>query len=606
PRLHAERSMARNARGDRQGALRDAETAVKDAPDYPLALRARAEARLEAGQIKAGWEDADRAVRLARDDAGALATRSRARMERGELAHCLDDAERAFALDPRSFDALSARAYARDAMYLDRDAAEDASRMLSRQPGNPHALRMLSRLAEYQVGRAESEKLLRRAVEVLRADAAGDAADLGAKIALAGCLRDLREYGEAAKVLEEARKRWPEDDRVLVALGLLAYDRGEWEEAEKRYAAASKLAPENPVHLLYLGRAISRRKDKPRALAAIEAGLRLSPNHPELAWKKARLLRDDDPQAALDECSRMVALYPNCWYSYQVRAELAQETGDPALSLKDLESAGRLAGNDPTPRCERGDVLRLLGRLDEALAEYSLAEKQAPKSPRVFSSRARTHSARKDHAAAVRDYERALALDPEDPDAYEPLGKALHDAGRYEEAARVLAKGKAKGAIDPDVVLYLGLSRVMLGDPSPGLFEGAKDGKARDYKHFAERSASDESSALLDIEIKYEPDDAALYAMRARTHLNGKRWDKALANADVVRRLLPRAPVGHLLRGKALAGKGDVRGAVAEYDRALRLAPRQAHLWIERGELHLRLGNKERAKADALKAKRLK
>ena len=605
PRLLAERALARLERGDRKGGAEDAEKAMDAAPRYPLALRSRAEAHAAHGEMAAALALCGKALRAVPGDAAMLALRSRVRFSQGEFAAALDDVERAGAIAPASPRILLDRAEARDMVGLDGDAVEDARRVLALEPENARALGLLARLEEHRIGREEFERRQRRALVVLRAAFAADRASLSPRLRLANQLRRLRDYAEATKLLAEAEKTWPGDDRVLGALGELAEAKEDFADAAKRFADAAKLMPEESDWQARLSLALLRQGKKTEAREVAETGVKRWPAHPGMGILKGLLLREDDPRAALDECSRAVAACRSFRHAYQIRALLATVSGDAPSALADLATAGRLARINPELICERGAVLRQLGRFEDALAEFAKAEKLAPLWPRVHSLRGAAYAERRDHARAAASFARALALDPGDLTAYAPLGKQLYLAGRYEEAACLLARARARGAGQPDVTLYLGLSRILMGDPSPRVFGWVKEQPAAGYAKVVAFCSFSIDAKGMDAEIKARPDDHVLYVLRARVHLNAERWADALANADVVRRELPLAPAGHALRAEALAGQGKTGAAIAEYDRAIRLAPQQAHLWRARGKLHEQAGHATRAKADEEKAARL-
>jgi tetratricopeptide (TPR) repeat protein len=604
-RLLAERSLARVSRGDRKGAARDAEEALKLAPDYPLALRARAEAHMAHGEMHKALQACTRALRIDPAYAPAYISRSSVFLELGETGRGLDDAEVAARLDPESDDALFQRASARDWSYLDRLAADDFRAFLKRRPGHPDAMRALARLTEDQVGRREYEVMVREAAAILRRDLAADPDDQSAALGLAGALKDLRRFPEAEKLLTALAKRWPDDHRVLLSQSDLYQSRGEHSKAQAANLAAARLAPELPLPLVFAARASTKLKQKEKALELLAAAMKLCPFHADAVWERAQILEEDDPHTALEELSQVVARNPNNWMAYYARGRLARESGSPGLALADFAEASRLAGNDPTPRCQRGRVLRMLGRLDEALAEYAQAEKLAPKSPLVYAWRAATHTARKNHAAAVLDCERALELDPESPDLLEQLGRAFHDAGRYEDAARALRQALARGAHDPEVELYLGLARLHLGEWSVGLFGKAEGKEAREYADLLTESATG-SLAPFNSHVRSRPDDFVGYFLRARVHLNRKEPDQALANAEALLKMHPLSPSGHVVKARALAAKGEVRQAISELDRAILLASQQPHLYLERAALHDKAGDPARAKADRDKAASLR
>ena len=97
-----------------------------------------------------------------------------------------------------------------------------------------------------------------------------------------------------------------------------------------------------------------------------------------------------------------------------------------------------LTPNDPGAHVDLGDVYRAQDRLDEALAEYSIASLLDPTNVKALASGAQVHSSagRDDVAATL--LRRAVALDPAHLEARYALSRALLRLGSTEEARREL------------------------------------------------------------------------------------------------------------------------------------------------------------------------
>jgi tetratricopeptide (TPR) repeat protein len=108
-----------------------------------------------------------------------------------------------------------------------------------------------------------------------------------------------------------------------------------------------------------------------------------------------------------------------------------------------------------------------------------------------------------------------------------------------------------------------------------------------------------------DEHVRSKPDDFFYYYCRARVHINAKRYDLALANADVIGELHPTSPLRHVLRGDIFDRQGEKTKAIAEYDQAIKLAPRQSRLYYNRGLLYDPTTAGAQAEADFKKAAEL-
>jgi tetratricopeptide (TPR) repeat protein len=610
PRLLAERAIVRVHRGQRDGALDDAKEAVRLAPDFPAALRARAMAHGERGELAAAREAIDRAIRLDPRFAAGYLTRSAVADEQGDLARALEDAEQAVRLDPDWPEALLQRAEARHALDLDDLAVADARRALVVQPGLSQALVLLAQLTGPQVGRVEAEKLLGQALQAADAALHDDPDDLLARLYRITALALLRRHEEAEKEAKRAADRHPENGDLRGLLGGVRLLAGRPEPAVADLTAAARLVPESASPLRLRALARLRQFDRTAAAADLAAAIKLAPLDPRARWKRAELLRDDDPAAALADCDWAVAHYPNAWHAYVARARVFRRSGDPDRCLADLATAARLAPANPAPLSEKGLVLHALGRLEDAVAVFDKAIQLAPKDPTGYASRGWTHMVRKDFAKAAADFRVAVDLDPEDAHGHVHLGFALYKLDRFQEAVDVLTRAVERGSRDAEVYRHRGLASLLLGHL--GIDDLVRQAEYADPQDDSSdgthlltlllRSARSSDTALLDRLVKAEPDNFLYYYLRARVHQNAKRYAEALANADVLRKLHPTAPLGHVLRADVFFEQGEPTKALAEYEQAIRLAPRRPQLYYERGVLHLRTRKRAEAEADFKKA----
>jgi tetratricopeptide (TPR) repeat protein len=103
------RGIARNAKGDREGALSDYTEAIRLKPDYPEALYNRAIARKAAGDLEGALSDYTEAIRLKPDDAEAFNNRGAARQAAGDREGALSDYTEAIRLKPDDAEAFNNR-----------------------------------------------------------------------------------------------------------------------------------------------------------------------------------------------------------------------------------------------------------------------------------------------------------------------------------------------------------------------------------------------------------------------------------------------------------------------------------------------------------------
>jgi tetratricopeptide (TPR) repeat protein len=603
PRLLAERALARVNRSDVAGAIADADAALAEAPDYPPALAARAYARAYRSDFAAALADARRALEVDPSCALAYCARAYTHMWLDELNQALDDAERAARLAPDAYLPLLERARVLSSLFQGDRAEADARRLVEQRPGSVEARVLLSDILEGRIDRAALEAMLREAAALADAQIGRDPDDQWVRQARAACLRRLRDYEAAEAEVAAALERTPADPTWLSERGRIELHSGRPGEAAATFAEVARLTPQDS-YPLYLRAVALESDDRPEAARAdVEAGLKLSPRSPLLLRERSDLTRGDDPAAAKLDQDRAVALYPQAWYGYYERSFLDLALGDPDGALADLDTAARLAPYDPSPLIRRGLVYSTLGRQDEALADFDRALEITPKAADVFAARGWSLLAIKQYPEAAADFRAALGLDPEDPDLHEGLGTALYRLGEYPEAVAELTAAIDRHDQAPDAFLYRGLAEMLLGDIAPDdlLRDDLRprdDEEGTSYFALMFLSSVSREAELFDSLIRSDPENFLYYALRSRVHRNAGRYDEALANADAVGKLAPKAPLGHVLRALALAGRGDLGDAVAELDEAVALAPDRAALYLRRATLERDLGDAEKARAD--------
>ncbi len=173
--------------------------------------------------------------------------------------------------------------------------------------------------------------------------------------------------------------------------------------------------------------------------------------------------------------------------------------------------------------------------------------------------------ASKDYAAAEAGYTKALALDPQDAEAFTKRGWAKGNLKDYAGAIADFTSSLALDPTVPEVFADRGLTRKLLGD-----FDGA---------------VADYGRAL-------ELDQKNLPALMRRAEANLLRSQPAASKADCDRALALNAKSDwlHLLRGMARQSLGDLAGALDDYDGYVALNPGADYPQLYRQLIRLRLG----------------
>ncbi len=232
------------------------------------------------------------------------------------------------------------------------------------------------------------------------------------------------------------------------------------------------------------------------------------------------------------------------------RARLAMMGGALPFALAAHDALVALDPTNGEYHFDRGDVLHLLGRDDEALGSFAQAEWLSLPFPELHYNRAVLLAARGDEDGALADLDRALELDPGFLDAY------INRAG-------ILATRSDGAAAWPDVGAGLAI------DPAnPHLLCILGQLEAARGRLAAAREA-------LDAAVAADPGLAAAWASRAALHLEAGDPDAAVADLT---KALDQGEDAILLFNRAVAHKAAGRSQAARDDaeQALKLSPSDA------------------------------
>jgi tetratricopeptide (TPR) repeat protein len=234
------------------------------------------------------------------------------------------------------------------------------------------------------------------------------------------------QFDAAREDLAVAAEEDAEDASLQEALGMACLMADRLDEARTAFDRAIEIDPDSPGPLLQRARVFALGGDSDRALADVDRVLELVPNEPMALVLRARIHQQaGDADAALADLKDVLDDNPDMAAALELRGLIAAEQEDYALAIRDFR---RLVGRNP-------DDPVLLGQLGmfflaakqpaEAIKRFTLAleidEEDFP------SRRGRGDAALSigDHAAALKDLEKAVAIKPDDPGALNNLAWLL-------------------------------------------------------------------------------------------------------------------------------------------------------------------------------------
>jgi tetratricopeptide (TPR) repeat protein len=197
-------------------------------------------------------------------------------------------------------------------------------------------------------------------------------------------------------------------------------------------------------------------------------------------------------------------------------------------------------------------------RYADALAALDKAAAINAKSARVLALRSMAHSGLGELAAARRDDDLALGLDPRDENALLAKGDLAARDGRWTAA----------------IVAYTQAADAAAGDTVP-----------RVRRILAYEAMHDDASALDDSDdaLKAAPHDQRLHRLRGLVLARLKRTDEAVAEAKEITAFDPKDGELQLSSAEVFASAGRKAQAMAAMDRALALQPTAAN-YVARAE----------------------
>jgi tetratricopeptide (TPR) repeat protein len=296
----------------------------------------------------------------------------------------------------------------------------------------------------------------------------------------------------------------------------------------------------------------------------------------------------------------------------------------------------RSTSSASSSRAEKANAFGSMGEIyqaysfdEAALACYENASRLAPQSFRWFYYAGYLHQLSGDIDSALREYQRAVTLQPGNGATMLRLGNLELTANHLDSARAWFAKALAQRK-SPAAAALMGLGKVALIEQKyPEALKYFQDALAREPKatsihyqlamtyrglgdlhqmqeHMQARGDGEptiEDPLLDDIRVLKQGKVGLLERGSAAIH--EKRFADAIASYRQMIGLYPSDPIAHMYLGVALAKAGKSSEALEQYARAEQLAPGNAPIQYNMGILLIDIGKEEEATAHFREAIRL-
>ncbi|MFN6568614.1 tetratricopeptide repeat protein [Dendronalium sp. ChiSLP03b] len=586
---------AKADKGDYKGAIADYNQALQISPNNPDAHFRRGAAYNELKDYPAALKNFEQVIRLSPKNAIAYAYRGFVRAQLKDYQGALADGNKAISLNdtnsPNSALGYAVRGSANFALEDYKQAIADFDQLIQRFPNRhePYGLRGDAHraLKDYKQAFADYNQALsflefsgigirlndeqNQGLTITQVNDNSPASQGGVKVgdrllAIDGKPTLKMKVADASKLIRG-------EEGTTITLRIKRQGRSDFDLKLNRILISDPKAAE-----IYKNRAIARAglEDKQGAIADLQKAADLYQKQGQTAesqtiLKALRQLQDipstsqpattsnqADPQTIIVAANEAIARNPQDASAYTRRAAGRYQQGDKQRALDDLNQATRFNSKHSLALAFRGDVLRELGRNEEAITSYSRAieansEWGSASVADVYLNRANIYSDRGDYRRAIADYDRVLRLNPKSAVAYALRGLVYQRQGKSKAA---LSDFNQAARIDQNnAVAYFarGLSYQLQGD-----YQGALAAYEKATVQDAKLLAAVNNLGL----IKYELQDieGAIRQFQAAIEIDSKSAEPQLALAT------------------ALYAKGDRKQALELAQAALRLDNRFANI----------------------------
>ena len=273
-----------------------------------------------------------------------------------------------------------------------------------------------------------------------------------------------RKFPECSATLEEARRKGMRSADILNLLGQSYSESGRTVEAAKILKEALRLYPKDERNYVSLATILIEDDGAAEGLELVDKGLGLLPKSPAILLQRAYLLMSlgRNREAELDY-RRVVEIDKK---SVAARIGLAfsfiqsQRQTEATTLLEELASSER--GNY-FPYYLLGELYLRQGLEDQAILSLTKAASLEPGFAAIHSSLGKVHLKKQNLDAAVKELETATRLDPSDTTGFYQLSIAYRRMGQPERAREALVQVRRLNEIERELGTSRFLTRKLKG-----------------------------------------------------------------------------------------------------------------------------------------------
>ena len=320
------------------------------------------------------------------------------------------------------------------------------------------------------------------------------------------------------------------------------------------------------------------------------------------------LLWREDSKRTVADLTKSLTLHLNHVGARYQRGLALSEMGLPAEASKDFNEVIRLEPQNAEAYYGRGLSLHQLGNKKDAIDDFSRSIELNPEFTKAYQERGRAYSELGDHRRAIEDFTHAIGIYSELLEGYYLRALSHHSLGEKDKAIadylqlvhlavpnEKVKRIETKLTSNLASVYYRGLARfhlaLIVGPKDWGFTDKAKEFAKRDYLELAAKDFT--------LVISARPQLADAYYQRGRVRLTSRvaqytelsesfRADVKGALADLSRaiRLNPSLAEAYFARGEYYESALKPREAILDFARVIKISPGNARAYYMLGELY--------------------
>lgn len=401
----------------------------------------------------------------------------------------------------------------------------------------------------------------------------------------------------------------PNNAEGLLLLGVIRDEQQRYPEAEAVLQKASELDPKSAAAHIYLGKTYLTENKLPEAMAQFKQAEEIAPQNVEVRVTLGRLYAaNGDFASAISTLNAIPASrLPAEAVPVKVGSLFAAGHTDEAIQIAD-------AVKNPAINLAIAEVFVTSKLPEQALKMLSVAEASGKRPPaRFYFIKGKALDATGKKAAALENFQKALALEPSSQEFLLGTAELCAREGKHEQAYEILQRADRLAPGSPAILRPLILEASFAGkgtdvqDAAEQLATKSDDPKDLFVAAsvFLKSTRQDEAIPLLQKYLDKYPDDPAAWVGLGLGYEDQKKFPDAQRAFESALKADPKFAEAEYQLGVITEVSGNSSEASQHYEKAIQLEPNHVPALTKLGKLYLEAGQYQKAQAVLLKAEAL-